>query len=220
MKTEIPFRNHNLDDDLRFASTGVVEQEARLSVVRRILLEDPSIDSQEIERKLGLSREDLLQIYSQLQKDPEYQAVSRSHYYSRRIMFLVAKAIVNDFASDPVYVEKLLSGQAVSSRVVELHATKGTCNYQCEMCLWSDKHDMTYKTQKMEGNGLMHLEDWKRVLTDIKAMGTKVVVFSGGGEVLLNADFFDILNHAHEIGLRTQLYTSGYNLKNLKPEQW
>jgi MoaA/NifB/PqqE/SkfB family radical SAM enzyme len=194
-----------------------LEQKA---VVRDILLEDPAISSTQIMSLLGISKEELIETYKLLQQDKEFQLAVNSPFYSRKIMFNIARTIVRDLDSDPEYVERMLSGQPISPRVVELHTTKGSCNYNCVMCLWSDKQNKTYSSVDMEEGGLLNKEQWEQTLASIKDLGARYAVFSGGGEVLLNRDFFGLLDFSKKVGLKTQLYTSGYNLSNLTDQQW
>jgi MoaA/NifB/PqqE/SkfB family radical SAM enzyme len=190
------------------------------SVVRDMVLQNPSISSADIMKKLGISAQELIEEYRSLQEDEEFQLAVDSSFYSRRLMFNVARTVVRDFASDPIYAARLAAGEPVSSRVVELHTTKGTCNYSCVMCLWSDKREKTYETKKMKGKGLVGLDEWENILSSIHDLGAKVAVFSGGGEVLLNSDFFQLLDFSHNVGLKTQLYTSGYNMQGLSDYEW
>ncbi|MCB9812941.1 MAG: radical SAM protein [Pseudomonadales bacterium] len=202
-----------------FVSALAIETGQR-SLIRDIILSEPSTTSAKIMKAVGISAEELVKIYRDLQTDEEFQLAVNSPYYSRRLMFNVARTVVHDLASDSDYTQRLISGDPVSSRVVELHTTKGTCNYNCVMCLWSDKGERTYDTAQMKGFGLMQTEEWKNTLATIREFGTKVAVFSGGGEVLLNKDFFRLLAFSHSVGLKTQLYTSGYNMTHLEEEEW
>ena len=202
-----------------FISALAIEGD-RQSLMRDVILSDPSISSAEIMKTTGISAAELVATYRDLQKDEEFQLAVNSPYYSRRMMFKVARTVVRDLASDPNYAQRLTSGEPVSSRVVELHTTKGTCNYNCVMCLWSDKEKRNYDTAQMKGSGLMGTEEWEGTLSSIREFGANVAVFSGGGEVLLNRDFFRLLVFSHSIGLKTQLYTSGYNMTHLADDKW
>ncbi len=207
-------------DEFRTFTTDLAIEGDRRSMVRDIILRDPSTPSTEIMNQLGISVQELIEAYKALQTDEAFQLAVNSPFYSRKIMFTVARTVVRDFDADPEYVAKLVAGEPVSSRVVELHTTKGTCNYSCAMCLWSDKRNRTYETQQMKGQGLLSLEEWKSTLVDMHSFGAKTAVFSGGGEVLLNSDFFQVLDFAHSIGFRTHLFTSGYNMHGLSDHEW
>ncbi len=188
--------------------------------VGNILLKDPSTPSREIINLCGEKGSELIHVYSGLQKDPLFQYVAQSPFYSRRIMFNIARTITRDFDNDPDYIERLISGEPVTSRVVELHSTKATCNYNCVMCFWSNVNQTKNMMPEMHEGELMSVYDWKKMLFEIKKLGTKTAVFSGGGEPLLNPDFFEIINFAHQIGLKTQLYTNGFNMADLSENEW
>lgn len=53
--------------------------------------------------------------------------------------------------------------------------------------------------------------EFRAVLDQLKALGTLLVIFSGG-EPLLRKDIFDLVAYAHHIGLLTRLGTNGYLL--------
>lgn len=220
LSKEVVARRPTALSEFRAFTSALAIEGGRQSLVRDIIISDPSISSTEIMTMTGISVEELTAIYRDLQQDEEFQLAVNSPYYSRRLMFSVARTIVRDLASDPEYTSRLTLGEPVSSRVVELHTTKGTCNYSCKMCLWSDKGERTYDTTNMKGSGLMGTEEWESTLADIHKFGAKVAVFSGGGEVLLNKDFFRLLTFSHSIGLKTQLYTSGYNMVHLVNDEW
>jgi len=57
----------------------------------------------------------------------------------------------------------------------------------------------------------MSTEEFRSVLDQLKALGTLLVIFSGG-EPLLRKDIFDLVAHAHDAGLLTRLGTNGYLL--------
>jgi len=57
----------------------------------------------------------------------------------------------------------------------------------------------------------MSTEEFRAVLNELKGLGTLQVLFTGG-EPLLREDIFDLVAHAHDIGLLTRLSTNGYLL--------
>lgn len=216
---EVETRNPTALGEYRTFVSALAIEGGRQSLVRDIILNNPSTSSAELMKTIGISAEELVAIYRDLQQNEEFQLAVNSPCYSRRLMFNVARTIVRDLSSDHDYTDRLTSGEPVSSRVIELHTTKGTCNYNCVMCLWSDKGERTYDTTNMKGSGLMGTEEWENTLADIHKFGAKIAVFSGGGEVLLNQDFFRLLAFSHSIGLKTQLYTSGYNMAHLADDE-
>ncbi len=203
-----------------FLSALAIEGENKYPKIRDLFIREPALPTFELANQNKILLNEIPLYYRQMQADEEFRLVVNSVFYPRRIMFQIGRNMVKDFDSDREYVEKLLSGEPVSSRVVEIHATKGTCNYNCIMCLWSDKNNYTYRKQNIESKGLMSLDGWKKTLVGIRDFGARTVVFSGGGEVLLNQNTFQLIELAHSIGLKTQLYTNGFNLRNLNDYEW
>lgn len=223
MESELTLLRHGIEsqhDFYSFLLASAIESDSKYSQIRDLFIRKPSLPALEVSSRSGIPFNEIVLGYRSMQSDEELQLAVNSIFYPRRIMFQIGKIMVKDFDSDRDYVEKLLSGEPVSSRIVEVHATRGTCNYNCVMCLWSDKNNYTYRNQNMESNGLMSLNDWRETLINIKKLGARIAVFSGGGEVLLNRDFFRLIELAHNIGLRTQLYTNGFNLRKLSEYEW
>ncbi|MEV6135031.1 radical SAM protein [Nocardia sp. NPDC051990] len=90
---------------------------------------------------------------------------------------------------------------------------RGTCNYRCRMCLWSDQAELTYATKQLDTDGLMSVGDWIRVVDELAAAGVRRLVISGGGEALINPDLPDILNHAAGLGFEIHVYTTGFSAR-------
>ncbi len=57
----------------------------------------------------------------------------------------------------------------------------------------------------------MSTEELKKAIDQFKALGALLVIFSGG-EPLLREDIFDLVAHAHGIGLLTRISTNGFLL--------
>ncbi|HUA66940.1 MAG TPA: pyrroloquinoline quinone biosynthesis protein PqqE [Candidatus Saccharimonadales bacterium] len=74
------------------------------------------------------------------------------------------------------------------------------CPLQCPYC--SNPLDFARHT------GELGTDEWKRVLTEAAALGVVQAHFSGG-EPLLRADVSEIIRHARELGLYTNLSTGG-----------
>lgn len=186
------------------------EIEQRLIEGRRIHLENPSIPATELSNVTGLGFDDILTLYKNLQSDRRIHALVDSPFYPHKLMYRFACSVVNDWVSDPIYTEELVKGEA-AARTVEIHATKGTCDYECAMCLWSDKQEFVYSGK----DRLLSKDDWINFISTIQYYGTKTIVFSGGGEPILNRDFIPLIDHTHKLGLNTHLYTNGFSLNAL-----
>lgn len=76
------------------------------------------------------------------------------------------------------------------------------CNSRCEFCnIWRDESLHTVPDARFE--------DTKQNLDDLKAIGVKMIDFTGG-EPLLNNDLPQILAYAKQLGFFVKLSTNGY----------
>lgn len=78
-----------------------------------------------------------------------------------------------------------------------------TCPLQCPYC----SNPVNYSGIKSE----LSTEDWKRVLSEARALGAVQLGLSGG-EPLVRKDLVEIISHARELGYYSNLITSGYGL--------
>lgn len=144
------------------------------------------------------------------------QAVSRlvsSWFYPHRIRTAFGAATVREWQRAPRRPARILARQPVLSDTVEIHPTRGSCNYRCAMCLWSDQQSLTYTTKQLDRDGLMSAVDWYRVLAEFRAQDVRRVVVSGGGEALINPELPGILNTAVDLGFEVHVYTTGYSVR-------
>jgi MoaA/NifB/PqqE/SkfB family radical SAM enzyme len=90
---------------------------------------------------------------------------------------------------------------------LELEIT-GRCQLTCGHC-YAESGPTT-------GHGTMTGDDWRRVITEAAALGTKIVQFIGG-EPTLSPEFAGLVGHALGAGLRVQVYS---NLFRVRAEHW
>lgn len=183
-------------------------------------LDDPSTSAAELAYANQASLEEVVEVGRCLQSDSTIRAVTKSIFYPRRMMFKTGVDVVQDWVTDPGYVQRLLTKEPVASRVIEAHATKGVCNYGCSMCLWSDKRELTYVTKKLASEGLMSTADWEQVFKQARTLGCQIIVFSGGGEPTVDPNLFQNISAAQSVGLEVQLYTNGFMLDKLTPWEY
>jgi MoaA/NifB/PqqE/SkfB family radical SAM enzyme len=75
------------------------------------------------------------------------------------------------------------------------------CNLRCEMCrYWHTRDEATLSSER-----------WRTVLRELAALGCRKVHFSGG-EVLLRPDFLELVEHAVDLGLKTNFTSNGWLL--------
>jgi MoaA/NifB/PqqE/SkfB family radical SAM enzyme len=183
-------------------------------------LADPTVPALDLTRQTGCRLTVVRQAYRWCQTSRVVSELVTSPFYPHRLRCEFAAATVQEWAEDPERFARLLAGQPVLSRTVEIHPSKGTCNYSCVMCLWSDKRALTYSSQALEADGLLATEDWLRVLRELRVGGAVRLVISGGGEALLNRDLPTIMTAACALGFRVLLYTTGFNLRPHDTKLW
>jgi len=77
------------------------------------------------------------------------------------------------------------------------------CQCRCAHC-YADVNGRSSNAE-MSTNQIME------AIKQLKALGTLQVIFTGG-EPLLREDLFDLIAHAHKVGLLTRISTNGYLL--------
>ena len=82
------------------------------------------------------------------------------------------------------------------------------CCFRCVMC----------SQWKETGEGELNTDEWKKVLNQLKKVGIKDVVFSGG-EPLLREDIVLLAEHNKKIGLTSSIITNGYLLDEERLEK-
>jgi MoaA/NifB/PqqE/SkfB family radical SAM enzyme len=100
----------------------------------------------------------------------------------------------------PEELRKLAAGKVPAPITVELDITN-RCNLNCGYC--------TNDTYRKESAVHLDFDTVKRVLADLKVLGTKAVTLTGGGEPTLHPNFLGIVKYARRIGLDVSLITNG-----------
>jgi MoaA/NifB/PqqE/SkfB family radical SAM enzyme len=99
------------------------------------------------------------------------------------------------------HIYRKLTGQAPP--VTAALALTFRCQCNCVHCFAAVKgRDIDHE---------MSTEELKDVINQLKALGSILAIFSGG-EPLLREDIFDLVAHAHDIGLLTRISTNGFLL--------
>ncbi|ATL71286.1 radical SAM protein [Nocardia terpenica] len=136
-----------------------------------------------------------------------------SWFYPHRMRWAFAAGTVGEWQRRPEIPAAIKARRPVLAETVEVHPTWGTCNYRCRMCLWSDQQTLTYATKQLDTGGLMHVDEWLQVLTDLSRAGVRRLVVSGGGEALINPDLPQILCRAADLGFEIHMYTTGFSIR-------
>ncbi|WP_280312531.1 radical SAM/SPASM domain-containing protein [Nocardia abscessus] len=151
--------------------------------------------------------------YRVCREAPAISQLISSAYYPHRLRWAFAAATVQQWRRSPERPARIRARQAVLSDTVEIHPTRGTCNYGCVMCLWSDQKHLTYATKNLDTDGLMTTSEWIRVLHDLRDNDVSRLVVSGGGEALLNPDLPTILDTAADLQFEIHVYTTGFSIR-------
>lgn len=183
-------------------------------------LAHPTATVASLRRQICATNEHVRRAYTFIQSDPDIKALVTSHFYHHRLRNAFAATTVREWLAEPERPERILARQPVIPTTVEIHPSKGTCNYQCVMCLWSDRTDLTYHRQRLMGDGLLTTDQWLHLLDELASLGVSTVVISGGGEALLNRDLAVILARARQLNLRRHIYTTGFNLTTTSDALW
>lgn len=85
-----------------------------------------------------------------------------SNYYPHRLQWAAATSTITEWRRSPDRPARIAAHEPVMSETVEIHPTRGTCNYSCAMCLWSDQKELTYTTQFLDTSGLLNAHEWRR----------------------------------------------------------
>jgi radical SAM protein with 4Fe4S-binding SPASM domain len=102
---------------------------------------------------------------------------------------------------------KVLAGHPFDARPVtmELDATLD-CNYACPFCTYADWEK---RTEALAGTRAMSRENMELVLQRMADGGVRGVIFTGGGEPLMNPNTAFGLEHARTLRLQSGLFTNG-----------
>ncbi|MEV6319904.1 radical SAM protein [Nocardia sp. NPDC051787] len=189
-------------------------------LVRAILLchlAAPSTPATQLAEYLGASLDTVRAAYRACHGSPEITHLVNSAYYPHRIRWAFAAATVQEWQRAPERPVRIRSGQPALSETVEIHPTRGTCNYRCAMCLWSDQQELTYATKQLDNKGLMSSNEWIGVLAELRANDVQRLVVSGGGEAMINPELPTILTAAADLGFEIHVYTTGYSIRPGSP---
>ncbi|MFJ2977902.1 radical SAM protein [Curtobacterium sp. NPDC087082] len=179
-----------------------------------LLIREPLTPVHEMLADHGVGLPAVREAYRIAREDPRFAAVVRSPFYEHKLAYSFATTMLTQWRDDGDELLRLLRGGDGASRTVEIHPTKDSCGYKCAMCLWSDRRTDALLPLRPKTD-LMSTADWLATLDELVAEGVRSVVVSGGGEPLLNPEIGTILDHCHEVGLRYDIYTTGFQLRSM-----
>jgi MoaA/NifB/PqqE/SkfB family radical SAM enzyme len=108
------------------------------------------------------------------------------------------------------HVERYVAGARPVPLNVEIDLTNA-CNHRCTFCQWADYIQASRAT--------LPEPVVRRTLGELRALGTRAITWTGGGEPTLHKGFFALLDHADRLGLDNGLLTNGSRLAPERDEQ-
>ncbi|SNY76984.1 Radical SAM superfamily enzyme, MoaA/NifB/PqqE/SkfB family [Nocardia amikacinitolerans] len=204
------------DDGLAVLVTEALEYAPADPAMRAALachLAAPHTPAAVLAANSGVDLAAVMQVYHLARTSPPVRRLVGSSYYPHRLRWEFAAATVAEWQRRPDIPRRILAREPVLAETMEIHPTRGTCNYRCRMCLWSDQSELTYATRQLDTGGLMTAADWCRVIGELADAGVRRLVVSGGGEALINSDLPAILDHAADLGFEIHVYTTGFSIR-------
>jgi len=88
------------------------------------------------------------------------------------------------------------------------------------MCIWcGGQKQRNPSTDFYRAECLLTPDQWGKILEEVKDLGTRQIIFSGGGETLLSqVKIRPVLDKANSIDLETMIYTNGRTLCDLNQD--
>lgn len=82
---------------------------------------------------------------------------------------------------------------------------------ECELkCFYCDRTPDRYSD--VPNRVELTTEERKEIVTQAKALGATTIEFPGAGEPMIDAGFWDVLEHIHDLGMTSVIFTSGWHL--------
>lgn len=175
---------------------------------------DPAKKARAILQGKKISRDELLAGHRFVRRSKLAKMMFLSSQYPRSLLVQSATNVLGFMRQNPHYLPKILRGEIVGPVILEIHPTNAMCIYRCQMCIWCGGRK--YKSPIADFYGaerLLTADKWCEILDESRDLGTKQIIFSGGGETLLfQAKVKPVLDKANSVGFETMIYTNGRTL--------
>ena len=173
-----------------------------VSVVQE-LSEHPDFSSEEIAKRIGICREELLECYDAIQGSKELQrTVVENSRFPR-----LTKSTSDLMTRYKDYLTRILSGEEVYPLILEFHPGP-VCQCHCTFC-FSDGCDYEQFTKAAKPIGMDKVLE---VFDECSQNGVEEIWFSGGKEPFTNPLTPRYIRIANEMGFKTKLYTNGISM--------
>ena len=107
-------------------------------------------------------------------------------------------------------LDSLVKGEITPPIHIRIKPTN-VCNHNCSYCSYQNSYGQLGKDMKFRDK--IPPAKMKEIIGDCALMGVKALTFSGGGEPLLYKGFENVIDDAHEFGIKTAILTNGVLLK-------
>lgn len=132
---------------------------------------------------------------------------------------------MNPYASDKILahlpiIRELREGRQPAPIYVQF-VISDLCNQDCHFCAYrSEGYESNQLFKVISSNGkvdnnpnrMIERNKVVNILDDLQLMGTKAVLFTGGGEPTVHPHFKEIIRYSHQLGLEFALTTNGTRL--------
>lgn len=107
------------------------------------------------------------------------------------------------------WLEKYKRGEKSYPICWEVDASNN-CPYGCEHCCWGKYIE--------EHREVMPRERLLKLVYEIKDLGGKSIIWSGGGDPLTNSNIVEVIRVAHELGIENAMFTNGLGMNAKRAE--
>ena len=180
----------------------------------------PTKKARKIMTEKKISKANLLSGYRSIKKSNLLKELFLSNWYPRALLVKAANNLLDFIQENQQYLLKIARREPTGPMMLEIHPTDATCIYKCQMCLWCGGNNQLnsifdfYKSKK-----LLTADDWCLILEEARKLGTRQIIFSGGGETLLSqTKIKPVLDKANSLGFETMIYTNGRMLAEINAE--
>lgn len=205
-----------------FRGVETVSNEGIFNLAFPVLVEyffNPVKKTRTILQGTELSKDDLLVGHRFVRESKLAKMMFLSNQYPRSLLVKSATNLLDFMQQNPQYLPKILREEMVGPMMLEIHPTNAMCVYRCQMCIWcGGQKQITSIADFYKGEHLLTVDKWCSLLDEAKDLGTRQIIFSGGGETLLSqTKIKPVLDRATALGFETMIYTNGRPLCDADP---
>jgi nucleoside-diphosphate-sugar epimerase/transketolase/MoaA/NifB/PqqE/SkfB family radical SAM enzyme/LmbE family N-acetylglucosaminyl deacetylase/glycosyltransferase involved in cell wall biosynthesis/8-oxo-dGTP pyrophosphatase MutT (NUDIX family) len=165
----------------------------------------PDVRAADLMRRLNLSRDELLELYGEIQNNQLLQELLTQHPTNRHY-FLRLRGLLQ--TKD--HIASILDHTATFPLSVEVHPSI-TCNLRCKFCY--NRNGQFYEEQ-LRGEKILTPDEWRLLVREMAKKGLRRIDLVGGLEPLKNKEAsLAIIDEARQQGIKLRVFTNGYELR-------